>query len=279
MGRKYYYLIAGLPDIAMDSTRVPCPRAQFREDYYPQLSQEDQRLVDLLWLEQDNRNLLALLRDRDTAVEQEGVYSADELKEMIRVCRDDDKWDSAYPRYMHDFICDWQAGTLPETMPSDSLAARYYSYAMSTENELVSRWFEMNLDMNNILTALTARKHGLDIASYVVGDNEVADALRRGGSRDFGLADTTDVWNAVQPISEQTNLVERERMIDALRWKWLDDESFFHYFTIEPIFAFLVKESIVERWLTLDADEGAELLRRLINELKDVDVPDEFKSK
>lgn len=265
---KYYYLIAGLPDISMDMTRVPCPLQQFREEYYPQLSAEDQKLIDLLLLEQDNSNLLALLRDRDAVLESEGLYSADDLRGMIRTTRDDDKWDAAYPVYLRDFIRDWQNDALGDTLAQDNLSARYYAYAMTAPNEMVRRWFGMNLDVNNILAALTARKYGLDIASYVVGKGEVADALRKGGARDFGLSDVSDLWDKVQPISEQTDLVEREHMIDVLRWKWLDDETFFDYFTIEPIFAFLVKESIVERWLQLNADEGAALLRRLINELK-----------
>lgn len=266
---KYYYLIAGLPDISMDSTRVPCPLAQFREEYYPQLAADDRKLVDLLFLEQDNRNLLALLADRDALVEDEGLYGADELREMIRTVRDGDKWDARHPAYLRDFIGDWLDGTLGDALVQDTLAARYYAYAMEADNDMVKRWFAMNLDMNNMLAALTARKYGLDVAACVVGTGDVAEALRKGGARDFGLSGITELWEKVQPVAEQTDLVERERMIDSLRWKWLDEETFFDYFTIEPIFAFLVKEAIVERWLRLSADEGAALLRRLISELKE----------
>ena len=210
---KYYYLIAGLPDISMDSTRVPCPLAQFREEYYPQLSADDRKLVDLLFLEQDNRNLLALLADRDAPVEDEGLYGADELRAMIRTVRDGDKWDARHPAYLRDFIGDWLGGTLGDALVQDTLAARYYTYAMEADNDMVKRWFAMNLDMNNMLAALTARKYGLDVATCVVGTGDVAEALRKGGARDFGLSGITELpfgafLALMQPIHLAIGVVE-----------------------------------------------------------------------
>lgn len=60
----------------------------------------------------------------------------------------------------------------------DRLAALYYAYAMKNANKFVSDWFCLNLNINNMLTAITCRKHGFDKAGYIVGDNEVAQALR-----------------------------------------------------------------------------------------------------
>lgn len=277
MSKNYYYLIAGMPDVGMDDAKTVCSMEQFREEYYPELAAADRKLTDLLWLEQDNRNLLALLADRNAVIGQEGLYSADELLEIIRSAREDEKWNSDYPTYLRDFIRTYYTeSTEAGPMAADVLSSYYYKYAMQADNRFVSRWFGFNLDLNNILTAMTARKYKLPVDQAVVGDGEVAEALRTNNSRDFGLAGTFDRMEEIQHIAETGNLVEREHKIDALRWNWLDDESFFDYFGVEKLFAFLVKNQIVARWLNLDAEVGNEMLRSMVAEMKHVNVPEEF---
>ena len=277
MSKNYYYLIAGMPDVGMDDAKTVCTMEQFREEYYPELAAADRKLTDLLWLEQDNRNLLALLADRNAAIGQEGLYSADDLLEIIRSAREDEKWNSDYPTYLRDFIRTYYAeSTEAGPMAADVLSSYYYKYAMQADNRFVSRWFGFNLDLNNILMAMTARKYKLTVDQAVVGDGEVAEALRTNNSRDFGLAGTCDRMEEIQHIAETGNLVEREHKIDALRWNWLDDESFFDYFGVEKLFAFLVKNQIVARWLNLDAEVGNEMLRSMVAEMKHVNVPEEF---
>ena len=62
----------------------------------------------------------------------------------------------------------------------DRLAALYYEYAMKCGNKFVADWFELNLNINNVLTAITCRKYGFDKANYIVGHNEIAEiSVRR----------------------------------------------------------------------------------------------------
>lgn len=63
-------------------------------------------------------------------------------------------------------------------------------------------------------------------------------------------------------------MIEKERMIDNLKWEWIDAHTFFHYSTIERILGFLLKLQIIERWIELDAETGKQLLNKLLNELK-----------
>ena len=79
-------------------------------------------------------------------------------------------------------------------------------------------------------------------------------------------------------ISEITELVEREKKLDALRWNWMEDAIFFDYFTIERIFAFLLKLEMIERWISLDKERGNQLFRSIIESLKnEVQIPAEFR--
>ena len=279
MGKNYYYLIAGLPDISMDDTKPACSTEVFRTEYYPELTADDRALVDLIWLEQDNRNLLALLTNKDAEPETEGLFTADELREVIRMTREDEKWNNRFPVYFRDFIKAYDDETAESILPVDLLSSYYYKYCTEADNAFVSRWFSFNLDMNNILSALTARKHRLAVASVVIGEGEVAEALCTSGSRDFGLGGSFERFERIQQIHETDNLVEREHRIDAARWDWLDDESFFDYFGIENLFGFVVKNRIVERWAKLNKEAGGEVLRSMIARMKEVNVPAEFKVK
>lgn len=72
--------------------------------------------------------------------------------------------------------------------------------------------------------------------------------------------------------------MDRERKIDLLKWNWLDEESFFNYFTIERIFVFLLQLEMIERWISLDKEKGKELFKAMIQSLKnDVQIPEEFR--
>ena len=279
MKKNYYYLIAGLPELSLDDNKLGTSVREFRELYYPDLADEDRCLLDLIFLSYDNANLLALLKDKEAIVAEGGLYTGEELLGIIEAARAEEAPDRNYPRYMYDFVAQMESeeSAAEGIFPEDRLAQLYYAHAMNQGNAFVERWFAFNLDLNNFLTAITARRYNLDVKSLIVGDNEVAKALRTSNSRDFGLTGVMDGFEEVMRISEIDNLVERERKLDVLKWEWMEENSFFDYFTVEKLFAFLVKIQIIERWITLDAEAGGEMLRSMIRQLKDeVKVPQEY---
>ena len=279
MKQNYYYLIAGLPELSLDDSKLGTTVREFRELYYPDLADDDRALLDLIYLNYDNANLLLLLKDKEAAVAEGGLYTSDELLAIIEAARAEEAPDRNYPRYMYDFVAQMESeeSAAEGIFPEDRLAQLYYAHAMSQGNVFVERWFAFNLDLNNFLTAITARRYNLDVKPLIVGDNEVAKALRTSNSRDFGLTGVMDGFEEVMRISEIDNLVERERKLDVLKWEWMEENSFFDYFTVEKLFAFLVKIQIIERWISLDAEAGGEMLRGMIRQLKEeVKVPQEF---
>lgn len=123
-----------------------------------------------------------------------------------------------------------------------------------------------------------ARKYKLDVAPLIVGDTEVCQALRTSNARDFGLATEVDYLEALMKISEVEELVEREKKIDQLRWNWMEEATFFNYFTVERLFVFLLQLEMIERWISLDKEKGNKLFRSMIAALKDeVQIPAEFR--
>lgn len=280
MSKYYYYLVAGLPELTLEDSKLSYTVADFKAELYPELSDEDRKLIDLFYLKFDNANVLKLLKDKDAVIDPCGNYSAEELAEFISLLKDGDEVaDAVFPSYLSTFISEYfNTPAEDEFLHEDRLAALYYDYAMKCKNKFVSSWFAFNLTMNNILVALTARKFKMDIAPLIVGDTEVCEALRTSGARDFGLTGEVDFLDQLVKISETEELVEREKKIDQLRWNWMEEATFFNYFTIERLFVFLLQLEMIERWISLDKEKGNQLFRSIIATLKDeVQIPAEFR--
>lgn len=276
----YYYLVAGLPDISLEDGKLSYTVDSFKSEIYPDLSDKDKNIIDLFYLKFDNDNLLHLLKDKEYVVKRDGNFSSDELLSLIDTIKDGNIPDRKYPSYFSKFISEYLA-LAPEDAyrASDMLTSDYYSYAMRTKNNFVSAWFEFNLNLNNIQSAISARKYKIDVASTIVGDTDVCEMLRTSNARDFGLGDTLPYLENIQRISEIDDLLEREKKVDLLKWNWMEDESFFNYFTVERLFVFLLQLEMIERWISLDKDKGNELFRALIQGLKnDVQIPEEFRN-
>ena len=280
MSKYYYYLVAGLPELTLEDSKLSYTVADFKAELYPDLSDEDKKLIDLFYLKFDNANVLKLLKDKDAASDLRGNYSAEELVEFISSLKEGDEIaDAVFPSYLSTFIFEYFNATAEDDfLYEDRLAALYYEYAMKCKNKFVSSWFAFNLTMNNILVALTARKFKMDIAPLIVGDTEVCEALRTSGARDFGLTGEVDFLDQLVKISETEELVEREKKIDQLRWNWMEEATFFNYFTVERLFVFLLQLEMIERWISLDKEKGNQLFRSIIATLKDeVQIPAEFR--
>lgn len=277
---KYYYLVAGLPKLALEDNKLSYTVADFKEDIYPALTVADNKLVSLFFLQYDNANVLKLLKDKEAAIDGRGVFSAEELNEYILRLKEGDRIEnSMFPAYLSTFISEYFTNPVEENfLLENRLAALYYAYAMECKNKFVSSWFAFNLTVNNILVALTARKYKMELSSVIVGDTEVCEALRTSNARDFGLTGEVDCMEQLMKISEISELVEREKKIDQLRWNWMEEATFFDYFTIERLFVFLLQLDMVERWMVLDKEKGNLLFRNIIATLKDeVQIPAEFK--
>lgn len=275
----YYCLVAGLPDISLDDGKLSYSVSDFKAELYPDLSAQDRKLIDLFYLKFDNMAILKLLKNKDTVIEDKGNFSAEELLQLIEAVREGDTPDKKYPSYLVNFVSQYLQLSQDELYRADDLlAALYYSYGMSSNNAFIASWFEFNLNLNNILAALAARKYKMEVSSVIVEATSICEQLRTSNARDFGLNETLEYFEALQRIADIEELVEREKKVDMLKWKWLEDESFFHYFTIERIFVFLMQLEMIERWISLDKEKGNELFRKMIQDLKnEVQIPEEFR--
>lgn len=268
---NYYCLVAGLPDLRMDDTKGLLAPGELIAEIAPQLSPEDRRLLRLLMAGYDNRNFITFLRSKDAPLDPAGELTVDDWSQLVRLM---DESDHPTDVRLLPFWVDYYNLNHEEEIDArgitreDYMAGLYYNFAMKSENNFLRQWFEFNLNLNNLLIAILCRKHDMDASKAVIGTNEIATVLRTTHSRDYGIAGLFDQLEAVLRIAEETNLMEREKKLDALRWHWLEEQTFFNYFTVEKVLAFVLKTEMLYRWKLLSPEAGEKVFRDLLDSLK-----------
>lgn len=145
-----------------------------------------------------------------------------------------------------------------------------YEQGLKCKNKFVRDWFAYNMDVNNVLAAAVAIKHGMDVQKVIVGDNDVAQELRKGGSlgKNARLATLVPDLKEVAELAEIGDLLEREKHIDALRWQWLEERTLFEVFNIEAVLAYYLKAAILHRWDNLTVEQGEQVFRAMVADMK-----------
>lgn len=144
-----------------------------------------------------------------------------------------------------------------------------YEQGMRSTNAFVREWFRFNLNLNNVLAAAVCRKHGYPVEKAIVGDNEVAQELRKGlGGKNSNLAALLPELKEIVALSEIDNLLDRERHIDALRWQWIEEATLFRNFEVDNVLAYYLQAAILHRWDDLTQEHGEQVFRALLADLK-----------
>lgn len=268
---NYYCLVAGLPDLRMDDVKGLVEPGELIAEIAPQLSADDRRFLRLLMAGYDNRNFLTYLRNKDAQLDPSGSLAQDDWAQLVKLMDENDHpVDSRLLPYWVEYYHLNQEEEIDAKglTREDYLSGLYYNYAMKAENHFLQQWFEFNLNLNNLLIAVLCRKYEMDASKAVIGSNEIASILRTTHSRDFGISGMFDQLELVMRIAEESNLLEREKKLDALRWNWLEEHTFFNYFTVEKVLAFVLKTEMLHRWKQLSPEAGETMFRDLLNSLK-----------
>lgn len=270
---NYYSFISGSPDIELENSKNLPSMVELLEELDDILSDKDKQLLALLRMNYDNSNLMAIMKDKSSVMNPLGNLDRNDWDELIDIMENGTDFSEKHEPRLKKYIAEYyhtvsnnNNGTNNNT---ELLSSLYYDYGMKCKNKFLSSWFEYNMNLNNILTAIICKKHDWDIKNSIVGNNEIAITIRKNSnSRDFGLKGLYDDFEIIASVAETSDLLEREKKIDALRWNWIDEHTFFNYFSIEKVLAFWLKCEILHRWDELNQESGAKIFREILNELK-----------
>ena len=278
---NYYCMIAGLPDIDLKDTKPGLSIEEMREQCEEVLTPGDRKLLFYFFLHIDCVNLVKLLKNPEAEIDQWGNFSLEQLRDLITSATELNFNVHRYPAFMSIFAREYafnkdKAGYFPE----DEMAYQFLDYAIKTcPNRMMRRWYKLNLDITNILTAMLARSQGWSVGDFIKGEGEVQEMIRENKTKDFNLGLEFDYIPQLMKIVDEKDPVRKEKMIDAFKWIWLDERTFFEPFDMAAVFAYLCKLEMQERWAKLDVEQGKETFQKIIDDLRsEAQVPEEFKA-
>lgn len=166
------------------------------------------------------------------------------------------------------------APCLFDTIGSDRLALEnliasyYYDSIEEASSPFLTEWFALNKNIRNILAVFTCRRLDWDPQYYLVGKGEVEQKLLNSKATDFELGDRIPYLSRVLQISEERDIARRERLIDLLKWQWMDEWTFVRVFDIDNVLCYYLRLGILERWANLNETKGEETFRQIVHSLK-----------
>lgn len=99
----------------------------------------------------------------------------------------------------------------------------------------------------------SGKRVGMGHTYLYCGQLPIEKKLRASSGNSLGI-DEEDITELrqIQAILAEKDITRRERMIDQLRWNWLEDVTFDRIFDVEALLAYYLRLCIVERWTSLN---------------------------
>ena len=138
---------------------------------------------------------------------------------------------------------------------SENLDAGFYAAALAHKNRFIREYFGYDLDLRNVK---------VEYLNKSLGRPDGMDLVVPPGMEDHSFEGRQEVTAVLQG----EDILKRERGLDDLMWKKIDEITVMDVFDIEAILGFIAKLKIIERWEKLDPATGSELFRKLVEEIR-----------
>lgn len=274
--QDYYCLISGLKDLLLEGVKPNISSAEFKDELSTKLHSTDLELVKLIYLQYDNQNLLNYLLDKNKAHSPLGTYSKEYLMDQI-------KNPETIIDYMIVFINHWRSEEQSKSnlYYENYLQSLYYQYVLKVDNDFLKQWFAFDRNVKNIITAINCRKYNYDIENQLIAiqnDNEIYQILQNKTINPELIKDLVPYGDEIiQLMESDKDISNKEKSIDFIKWKFLDDLTVFNYFTIEKILSYIIKLEMTERWYYMNTEEGKEVYKKLIDNMAEsYKFPEEY---
>lgn len=268
--KEYFYLVAGLRDWALDSDTKGFDAREIKDEILAELSNSDRKAVEALYGYYDCENLIAYRSGRER-FNPLGNLTAEQIAEVFEA-RHYSFLPEGIARVVKNYVEVEDEDRDEDVVLTDSferaIFEAYYTMLAESKCHFLSGWGAFDRNLRNIAAAVAAREAGRAVRDVTVGGGEIVEQLSRSSAADFGLRGELPYIDAViAAVSDEKNIVEKERKIDAIRWSEAEEIAVFDFFNINYILSYLVKVNIVARWALLSPEVGRQMLNRLIKEL------------
>ena len=142
--------------------------------------------------------------------------------------------------------------TLLSGYEEENFTPEFYRSMLSHPNGFLREFFRFDLNLRNAKVRFLNESFGRPYDKDIFLEDD----------REFEEEDE------VHRIMYGPNLVSREKGLDALIWKKIDDLNTFDYFNVSAVLGYIAKLKIIDRWLSLDEETGREMFRKLVEEIR-----------
>ncbi|MBE9488422.1 MAG: DUF2764 family protein [Bacteroidetes bacterium] len=276
----YHCLIAGLTDYQIDGDNKSLNISSIKEEITSAISKKEKGYLALMIASYDINNICMLLNGRDGKFNSLGNYSSEEVKVVVDKLKgiklsEEEEEQNVIEVALFDFLkksiaeiesLEVQKGNKDVDIEK-IIITNYYQQLSKSKNSFLRIWGESDRTIKNICAAIEARRLKREIADVVIGEGFVVENLISSSAPDFGLKGEIDVVDSVLSITEQTNMLKKEKELDLLRWKIIDELNVFEYFGIDVLLSYYLKLCMINRWLMLDEAFGREMFAKIVEEL------------
>ena len=267
---EYYYLVAGLREWTLESDTKGFNVREIVDEILAELTKRDREAVSLLYAYYDCENIIAYRAKRERHNEL-GNLSREQVAQMFAE-RDYSSLSANVAKVVKYFNASDDEERDEDNVINDTfehaLFEAYYRDLAESKCSFLKAWGEFDRNLRNISAALAAREAGRAVADVVVGGGEVVEQLKSSSAADFGLRGELQYIDAViSAVSDEKNIVEKERKIDKVREEQAWEIASFDFFNINFILSYLVRVNIIARWMLLLPEAGREMLNRLMRDL------------
>lgn len=266
----YYYLVAGLREWSLESDTKGFNVREIVDEILEALTKSDREAVKLLYAYYDCENIIAYRAERERHNEL-GNLSRDAIKIMLEernYCELSKNVAKVVKYFNETDDEDRDEDNAINDSFEHALFEAYYRDLAESKCSFLNLWGEFDRNLRNISAAVAAREAGRSVADVVVGGGDIVEQLKSSSSADFGLRGELQYIDAViSAVSDEKNIVEKERKIDKVREEQASDIAVFDFFNINFILSYLVRVNIIARWMLLLPEAGREMLDRLIRDL------------
>lgn len=269
---EYYYLVAGLREWTLDSDTKGFDIREIVDEILDGISNSDREAVGLLYAYYDCENIIAA-RTAQSRYNPLGNLSREQIETLLA-----ERNYELLPKNVGEVVKAYVEAEDEDKDNDDNVELderferaifeAYYRDLAESKFRFLRGWGEFDRNLRNISAALAARESGRSVADVTVGGGEIVEQLKRSSAADFGLrGELPYIDSVIAAVSDEPNIVEKERKIDAIRWAEAEAIAVLDFFTIDYILSYLVKVNIVARWMLLSPEKGREMLNRLMKEL------------
>lgn len=264
---EYYCLVASLREWTLDSDTKGFDVQEILDEILEELTADDRRAVALLYAYYDCENIISRRagRQRHNPLGNLSVEQLDDVLTNRNYALLSERVAKVVKLYVEAADEERDEDVVLSERFERALFEAYYADLAASKSSFLRGWGEFDRTLRNIAAAVAAREAGRSIKDVVIGGGEVVEQLSRSSAVDFGLRGELQYIDAViAAVSDEPNIVEKERKIDAIRWSEAEDIAAYDYFNINYLLSYLVKVNIVARWTLLSPEVGREMLNKLI---------------